>query len=287
MNIQSIEISNIFSSGFETDMEGIEHHKTLPCLSLVQSLRGSYDIGLDGGDMYATGEMGVFVAPSKCLQRIRHHNGSQGTMKSQWVFMNVTVNTFYRLEDLYEFPLLLPQHMQDTVAGFISTIRFSKGLCAKYAAAYQLLEQLLQVSAPLAQPDRTMLRLQEYVMEHFRQPIHVQELADYLHCSIPQVYRLFQKYFSQSPANYINRIRLQNAALMLENSTESITDIAVLSGFDDIAYFSKLFREVFCVPPTVYRRQNAPSAAERPNQNPPKPNASTDYQVGPGTDQPL
>lgn len=57
-----------------------------------------------------------------------------------------------------------------------------------------------------------MIRIQEYVAAHFREPIRADDLAGYLCCSPAQVYRLFRRYFSLSPANYINRVRLQNAA---------------------------------------------------------------------------
>lgn len=45
--------------------------------------------------------------------------------------------------------------------------------------------------------------------------------------------------------------------MLLETSAESVTAIAVASGYDDIAYFSKCFKDVFSVSPSVYRRQNA------------------------------
>ena len=102
-----------------------------------------------------------------------------------------------------------------------------------------------------------MIRIQEYVAAHFREPIRADDLAGYLCCSPAQVYRLFRRYFSLSPANYINRVRLQNAAMLLETSAESVTAIAVASGYDDIAYFSKCFKDVFSVSPSVCRRQNA------------------------------
>lgn len=171
--------------------------------------------------------------------------------------MHVRVNTFYRLEDLYEFPRLFPPEENEALAAHIAAIRYADNICAGYAAAYQILERLLRVSKRRADPDRTMIRIQEYVAAHFREPIRADDLAGYLCCSPAQVYRLFRRYFSLSPANYINRVRLQNAAMLLETSAESVTAIAVASGYDDIAYFSKCFKDVFSVSPSVYRRQNA------------------------------
>ena len=47
VDMQSVEISQLFSAGFACDLEGVEHRKTLPCLSVVQALHGYYEIGLD------------------------------------------------------------------------------------------------------------------------------------------------------------------------------------------------------------------------------------------------
>ena len=48
IDMQSVEISQLFSAGFACDLEGVEHRKTLPCLSVVQALHGYYEIGQIG-----------------------------------------------------------------------------------------------------------------------------------------------------------------------------------------------------------------------------------------------
>ena len=101
VDMQSVEISQLFSAGFACDLEGVEHRKTLPCLSVVQALHGYYEIGLDHKALVSTGQGGAFIAPANCFQRIIHHNGSEHVMRAHWVSMHVRVNTFYRLEDLY------------------------------------------------------------------------------------------------------------------------------------------------------------------------------------------
>lgn len=57
IDMQSVEISQLFSAGFACDLEGVEHRKTLPCLSVVQALHGYYEIGLDhkGAGIHRTG----------------------------------------------------------------------------------------------------------------------------------------------------------------------------------------------------------------------------------------
>lgn len=80
--------------------------KQLPYLSVVQSKVGSYGISLDGGAERFTGDGGFFIAPSVKLQKITHLlNKETDTFCARYIFLGVTVNRKYRLDDLYDFPL--------------------------------------------------------------------------------------------------------------------------------------------------------------------------------------
>ena len=263
MDIASLEIRNLFASGFREDMEGVEHIKSLPCLSVVQALHGRYEIALDGAGMQMTAEGGVFVAPAGSMQRIVHHNGSGGTMEAQWVFMNVTVNGVADLCDVLEFPLILPEEDNARIARLIGEFRGAGSLCGRYAAAYGIVDVLLAAARPKAETDGAAARIREYVAEHFRERITKEDLARHAFCSVPHLYRLFRKHFAATPANYINQVRLQNAAVWLESSRLPVSRIAEMAGFDDAAYFAKLFRRCYAVSPSRYREQNFHAGAAK------------------------
>ena len=104
--IKNIEIKTLQASGFHCECEGICHEKILHCLSVVQALEGSYDIRLNNGDTFSTGEGGTFIAPSHTLQEITHHHGKNGKMKAHWVFLDVIVNDTFRFDDVFSFPVI-------------------------------------------------------------------------------------------------------------------------------------------------------------------------------------
>jgi AraC-like DNA-binding protein len=237
------------------DMEGVEHRKVLPCLSVVQATEGSYDIALNEQSAQNTGQGGVFIAPAGVAQRIVHHNGADGRMRAHWIYMDVLINSYDRLDSLFRFPLILPSNVNAEVGERIEAIIQSDDLCSRYAAAYQLIGLLLRYAVAEEEPEENRVLLQRYVAEHFCEKIEAAKLAEVIHCSIPQVYRFTQKYFALSPANYVNSIRLQNAARLLESSRLQIKDIAISSGFDDVAYFSKLFKKSFGASPSQYRER--------------------------------
>jgi AraC family transcriptional regulator len=65
--------------------------------------------------------------------------------------------------------------------------------------------------------------------------------------------RTFKLLTGVTPHQWLLRMRLRNAAERLVTSTESITDIALDVGFDDLSNFIRSFRAEFGVSPRHYR----------------------------------
>lgn len=263
MEIKSLVIKNLLAEGFKLDREHLRHIKSLPCLSVVQSLHGRYEIGIGENAPCLTEEGGAFVAPAGVRQNILHHNGTDGYMEAQWVFMNVVVNDLFALEEIYELPLLIEASCGERVNACIHTVRYSKNPCERYEAAYRLLDLLIARSA-LRQTafDDTEIRLKRYIDKHYGQPITKEDLAKVAFCSVPHLYRLFQKYFHLSPSGYINKVRLEKASVLLECSDRSVAEIAQAVGLSDAVYFSRLFREQYGVSPRAYRRTAGAQSGE-------------------------
>ncbi len=67
--------------------------------------------------------------------------------------------------------------------------------------------------------------------------------------------RMCQRYFSQSPTEYINKIRLKYAVNELTSTQKAVIDIAYDAGFNNLAYFYRLFKRLYQQSPLVYRRR--------------------------------
>ena len=254
MEIKSLEIKNIMAGSLKGSCENLRHIKALPCLSVVQSVHGLYEISLNGEAPCTTEEGGAFVAPAGASQNILHHDGADGYMEAQWVFMNIIVNGLFAFEDVFDIPVLIPALQRERLYDAIFTVRTTADICQKYAAAYMLTDILLAHSgAKEAVFDSSAARLKKYIDEHYGERITNEELANAAFCSVPNLYRIFGKHFQLSPHNYINKVRLEKAAVLLENSDCSVTAAAEAVGFDDPVYFSKLFRERYQLSPKKYR----------------------------------
>ncbi len=93
-----------------------------------------------------------------------------------------------------------------------------------------------------------------WIEEHYTQRITLEELATRAGLSEKYLCRFFKEYTSYTPIVFINRIRVEKAAADIRDKKMSLTDAAYANGFNDSAYFSKVFREVMGMSPREYKR---------------------------------
>ena len=255
MEIRSLCVIDHTTGGFDKAHVSPEAEiKTLPMLSVVQSLRGSYRISVDGSPDVDTGNMGVFVAPRQVTQRICHIPDKDGTMDAHWIFLDVEINRLYKLEDLYDFPVLLPTVYHDEICALICSVREEKLLVKKLPALHRIVEILLDNASPKSHVHEEVIRLRSYVENHYMQPITPDDLSRVLHCSRSAMYRRFNEYFGEPPSHYINRIRIRRAQFLLTSTDRPVGEIAAAVGIPDVFYFARLFRKITGETAGEYRR---------------------------------
>ena len=71
--------------------------------------------------------------------------------------------------------------------------------------------------------------------------------------SAPHVARAVRRHLGQTPTDLVNAARLKYAASKLATSDESILDIALDCGLENLGHFYKLFRGQFSASPRQYR----------------------------------
>ena len=103
--------------------------------------------------------------------------------------------------------------------------------------------------------DQRMVAAGEYLTLHFREKDCLTCAAS--ECGITQrrFRDLFKQHFGTSPVNYVLSRKVHYARQLLELGYLPLAEVATLSGFSDVYYFSKIFkREVGC-PPGVYKKE--------------------------------
>lgn len=68
-----------------------------------------------------------------------------------------------------------------------------------------------------------------------------------------QLYRLIKKYLDTAPLDYIRRVRLQKAAMLLSQKRFTVSEISYMVGFKTPSYFAKCFQAHYGVKPSQYK----------------------------------
>lgn len=85
--------------------------------------------------------------------------------------------------------------------------------------------------------------------------LNVKNLADRLQCSADYLSHLFHTQTDEKLTHYIQRIRIEGAALALQTTPLYVSEIAWSSGFSDAAYFARVFKKFIGLTPQEYRTQ--------------------------------
>ena len=93
-----------------------------------------------------------------------------------------------------------------------------------------------------------------YARQNLGRALSVEDLAEAVHLSPRQFSRVFTHETGQSPAKAIERLRLEGARLMIEQSRHSLDVIAKENGFRDRRHMREAFVRGFGVPPQAMRR---------------------------------
>ncbi|KIC22789.1 GlxA family transcriptional regulator [Leisingera sp. ANG-Vp] len=103
--------------------------------------------------------------------------------------------------------------------------------------------------------DRRIRMAIQLMRENLSQPLTTGEIADSLGVSPSQLSRVFQTETGRSPARFRRALQMEQARWQLVNTSLSLTQIAMETGFSDLAHFSRAFSAIYGAPPRDFRKQ--------------------------------
>jgi transcriptional regulator GlxA family with amidase domain len=102
-------------------------------------------------------------------------------------------------------------------------------------------------------PDTLATAIQSYVVAHLAETLTVERLAAAAEMSVRNFARLFVKEMKITPAEFVQRARIDAARNLLEGSELALKTIAYRCGFGSAARMRVVFSQRFGVTPTQYR----------------------------------
>jgi AraC family transcriptional regulator of arabinose operon len=164
-----------------------------------------------------------------------------------------------------ESPVPIQLSLRDTEQCLLRDLKgliLAKSADASREAVFRNSLALLQVV--LARPElvwqadvpANLVRAREHIEAHIGGKLAIPALARLAGMSEAGLNRAFKRHYSTSPARFISEIRIREVARLLQQTDESIEDIADQTGFPNRAYLSRVFKQVTGESPADFRRKH-------------------------------
>lgn len=128
---------------------------------------------------------------------------------------------------------------------------------------YPKLEELyLEAAVRLAQlvletnykPSAIVQETKALLEKSFHQDLTLEGVAEELAVSQSHLSRSFRKEMGYTFTEYLNKLRLEEAARLLLDQSLSVTEVCFQVGFQSLPHFQRLFRDFYGQSPTSYRK---------------------------------
>jgi AraC-like DNA-binding protein len=101
----------------------------------------------------------------------------------------------------------------------------------------------------------TIKEIKEYITSNLSRKVTIAQISELFHMPSTSMKLCFKEVYGDSIYSFIKKYKMQQAAILLKESTESVTEIACRLGYDNASKFSEAFRKEFGMSPSVYRKQ--------------------------------
>jgi AraC-like DNA-binding protein len=102
--------------------------------------------------------------------------------------------------------------------------------------------------------DLQLSALFNFISEHYHEDLSLLRLARAANASVNYLNEFMQRTIGQGPIEYLTRYRIEQARRILENSGDTISQIAMDTGFYDASHFIRVFKQCTGITPGEYRK---------------------------------
>ena len=106
---------------------------------------------------------------------------------------------------------------------------------------------------PVTYSDSSIARIQEFIGEHFKEDLTIDDIAKRGGMSVRNFSRRFKSATGESFSNYIQKLRIETAKRLLESAEFSASEVMYRVGYSDERSFRRLFKRHTGLSPKHYR----------------------------------
>lgn len=142
-------------------------------------------------------------------------------------------------------------HLVERLCGRDVAIECSKALLLDMPRTCQSGYALLPLTRP--HDDEKVRDAEHHLTGHFAHDVPVEELADVAGMSRRNLVRRFKQATGHMPGAYQQMLRVAAARRMLEDGAPSIEQVGLSVGYEDVAFFRRVFKRHCGITPSAYR----------------------------------
>lgn len=115
-----------------------------------------------------------------------------------------------------------------------------------------------------------MHRILHYLETHYSEPVRLSEIAEREGLTQTYLSHLFREQLHIPFQDYLGRLRLEAAMLLLRQSDTTLTDAAYACGFSDPKYLNRSFQKNLGMSPRQWLLENRPDPSRAPSAEDPR-----------------
>ena len=115
-----------------------------------------------------------------------------------------------------------------------------------------------------------MHRILHYLETHYSEPVRLSEIAEREGLTQTYLSHLFREQLHIPFQDYLARLRLEAAMLLLRQSDTTLTDAAYACGFSDPKYLNRSFQKNLGMTPRQWLLENRPDPSRAPSAEDPR-----------------
>lgn len=98
-----------------------------------------------------------------------------------------------------------------------------------------------------------IMKIIEYVRRNYMKKITLNDISNHVNFSVSYISRIFKDEMGSNMMHFINKVRVDNAKLLLMNNDIPLIEVSYLCGFEDQTYFNKVFKKMANISPGRFR----------------------------------
>jgi len=106
--------------------------------------------------------------------------------------------------------------------------------------------------------DQQILDAQTFMEKNYPEHVNLEDLAARVGMSLRNFKRRFRKATGDSPLIYLQRFRVEAAKRLLQSTPKSVSEVGYQIGYEDMAFFRRIFKRYVGVSPYDYRQRIHP-----------------------------